>query len=176
MSTLPEQRKTPEEIAALRGQLGIPTVVPEVASVAEVAPEPPPVATLSPAPAETIETPIDPETGLPFHRHSDDELERLRRRGMFETQDGALQLPVRRARSWMVVCGYLFAASAAIPVYHSLPIVLPLAIALLSLAFGAFLYFLRPYSKHHGAFIAVVVFFVLTYAALQYFPQLRHAT
>jgi hypothetical protein len=171
---LPEQKKTPEEIAVLRGKLGIPTIV----STSDLAAEP--VATLKPDllhDVEDVPEPvIDPITGLPVHRHSGQELERIRLRGMFETQDHALRLPARRERTWIVVGGYLFATSAAIPVYHKLPIMLPAAIALLSLAFGAYLFFLRPYSKHHGAFIGIVVLFVLTYAALQYFPQLRHAT
>jgi len=172
---LPEQKKTPQEIAALRGKLGIPTVV---ANGEELATEP--VATLKPDllhDAEDVPEPaIDPITGLPVHRHSDEELERIRLRGMFETQDHALRLPARRERTWIVIGGYLFAMSAAVPVYHNLPMILPSTIALLSLAFGAYLFFLRPYSKHHGAFIGIVVLFVLTYAALQYFPQLRHAT
>lgn len=172
---LPEQKKPPEEIAALRGRLGIPTEPPRPAS------EPPsPVATLKPEPVATIEPvadPIlDPVSGLPAHRHSNDELDRIRRRGMFETQDEAIRLPVRRERTWIILVGYAVAMSAAIPVHHKLPILLPAAIAVASLAFAAYLFFLRPYSKHHGAFIGIVVLFVLTYAALQYFPQLRHAT
>ena len=172
---LPEQKKTPEELAALRGRLGIPTVSPRVDSEATN-----PVATLkpdSPAAKEPVPQPaLDPATGLPAHRHTNDELDRIRRRGMFETQDEAIRLPARRERTWIILVGYAFAMSAAIPVYHSLPILLPVAIAAASLAFAAYLFFLRPYSKHHGAFIGIVVLFVLTYAALQYFPQLRHAT
>lgn len=171
---LPEQKKTPEQIAALRGQLGIPTLVPKDDSEAE------PVAKLKPERLDTIEAvpepAIDPITGLPVHRHSDNELDLIRRRGMFETQDEALRLPMRRERTVIVVGGYLFALSAAIPVYHNMPMILPAGIALLSLAFGAYLFFLRPYSKHHGAFIGIVVLFVMTYAALHYFPQLQHAT
>ncbi len=172
---LPEQKKTPEELATLRGKLGVPTLLPrEEPEVSR------PVTTLKREPLVSVEPvpePIlDPITGLPAHRHTNDELDRIRRRGMFETQDEAIRLPVRRERTWVVVVGYLFAMSAAIPVYHSLPMMLPLGIALVSLAFAAFLFFLRPYSKHHGAFIGIVVLFVLTYAALQYFPQLRNAT
>lgn len=171
---LPEQKKTPEQLASLRGKLGIPTLIPRDDL------EPKPVATLKPeldAAIEPVAAPtLDPITGLPSQRRSNDELDRIRRRGIFEAQEQISRRPLRRERTWVVAIGYLFAMSATIPVYHNLPIIMPLAIAMLSLAFGAFLFFLRPYSKHHGAFIGIVVLFVLTYTALQYFPQLRHAT
>jgi len=171
---LPERKKNPDEINALRGKLGIPTAVPGDE------PDPKPAARLQPgfpADIEPVSEPaIDPITGLPAHRHTNDELERLRLRGMLETQDAARHRPARRERTAVVLGGYLFAMSGVLPVYHNLPMAVPLGIALLSLAFGAYLFFLRPYSKHHGAFIGIVVLFVLTYAALQYFPQLLHAT
>lgn len=176
---LPEQKKTPEEIAALRGKLGIPTLLPNQEAeppVLVATPKPGPLSAIEPIPEPVIEPARDPITGLPLSRHTNDELDRIRRRGMFETQDEAIRLPVRRERTWIIIVGYLFAMSAAIPVYHSLPMLLPLAMEVLSLAFAAYLFFMRPYSKHHGAFIGIVVLFVLTYAALQYFPQLRHAT
>ncbi len=180
---LPEQKKTPEEIIALRGKLGIAGAAAnteatdenvDVKPLTKLEPEPPARIVTSPEPVP--ESVIDPITGLPEQRHTDDELERIRLRGMFETQDEALHLPVRRERTLIVIGGYLFAMSAAIPVYHNLPMIVPTGIALVSLAFCAYLFFMRPYSKHHGAFIGIVVLFVLTYAALQYFPQLRHAT
>ena len=179
MSLLPEYKKSPEEIAALRGKLGIPTVgnddagAPPSGAAAKLDATGPevPVPLVTAAPVE-----VDPASGLPLHRHSEQELADLRRRGMFETQNEALRLPVRRARGVWVICGYLLAASAAVPVYRDIPMVLPVVIAAAALGFAAFLFFLRPYSRHHGAFISVVVLFVLIYAALHYFPQLRHAT
>ncbi|MFU8892457.1 MAG: hypothetical protein ACNA8L_02405 [Luteolibacter sp.] len=171
---LPEQKKSPEEIHALRGKLGIAGVV--LQDEADTTP----VATLSPERVKEDEAGskplIDPATGLPVHRRSNDELERIRLRALLETQHNTQPRPARRERAMVVLSGYLFALSAVIPVYHNLPMILPLGIALVSLAFGAYLFFLRPYSKHHGPFIGIVVLFVLTYAALQYFPQLRHAT
>lgn len=192
MSKLPEQKKSPEEIASLRDQLGIRPAAPaaDAPPVANpLAPQPSaaePV--VLPAPTrqdaarslhdvpEVSPAPLDEETGLPVKRRTADELAALRLRGVFETQDGAMHLPVRRERTLWVICGYLFAAAAAIPVYHGMPALLPLAMSLVALAYAAFLFFRRPYSSHHGAFIGIVVMFVLIYAALQYFPHLRHAT
>ena len=182
MSSLPEQKKTPEEIAALRDKLGIPSAAQADADtsspdevVAELKPEPAasPVRPVHVVPAAPVK--IDSASGLPLRRHSDEELEDLRRRGMFETQDEALRMPVRRAHGAWVITGYLFAASAAIPVYLELSVVLPVAVSAAALGFAAFLFFLRPYSRHHGAFISVVVLFVLIYAAFNYVPQLQHA-
>ena len=182
MSLLPEHKKTPEEIAHLRDKLGIPPTqesdrdAPAAQPLAKLKPDTMPALhepiPIPPPPA----TDIDPISGLPAHRHSEEDLTALRRRGMLETQNEALRLPVRRARTVWVVAGYMLGAFATIPIYQEMPIILPIAMAAAALAFAAFLFFLRPYSRHHGAFISVMVLFVLIYAALQYFPQLRHAT
>ncbi len=182
MSPLPENKKTPGEIAELRDKLGVPAAPNE-----NPAPPPPePAAKLTPGSAPAFHSPapvgdapeveIDPASGLPMHRHSEQELADLRRRGMFETQNEALRLPVRRARTIWVVAGYLLAASAAVPAYREILPLLTLTMSLTALAYAVFLFFFRAYSRHHGAFISVVVLFVMIYAALQYFPQLRHAT
>ena len=199
MSPLPEQKKTPEEIAALRGRLGIPNEpagpvpmpgqasakLPEQAaeppaqreSAATGVPMPPKPGKLAVQAIDPLpEAEVDPISGLPVHRHSADELAALRRRGMIETQNEALRLPVRRAHNMWVVCGYAHVAASIMPIHLQMPILLPLSTAVVALALALFFFFLRPYSKHHGAFISVGVLFVLIYAALQYLPQLQHAT
>jgi amino acid permease len=45
-----------------------------------------------------------------------------------------------------------------------------------ALLFAAFIYFKKPLSLHHAAFIAVMSLFVIVFGALYYFPQLRHGT
>jgi len=187
MSKLPEYKKSPEEIAALRDRLGVrppaetpPAPAPDPFSddepvVLRETVENPPVRPLHDLP-DVQPAPIDEETGLPVKRHTADELAALRLRGMFDTQDGALTIPVRRERTVFVLCGYALAASAAIPVFHEMPAVLPVSMTFAALAYAAYLFICRPYSRHHGAFIAMLVLFVWIYAALQYFPQLRHAT
>ena len=185
MSKLPEQRKSPQEIAALRDQLGIRPVAPE---------EPPDPQPQAPAPSsppprrqkktivhprdipEVPPAPIDEATGLPVKRHSSEELAALRLRSMFETQDGAQSMPVRRERTLFVVFGYVAAAAAIIPVHQQMPAVVPMAVCFFALLYATYLFIYRPYSRHHGAFIGIMVLFVLVYAALQYFPQLRHAS
>ena len=41
---------------------------------------------------------------------------------------------------------------------------------------AAFIYFKKPLSRHHAAFIGVMALFVIVFGALYYFPQLRHGT
>lgn len=191
MSKLPEQRKSPQEIAALRDQLGIRPVASE-----QPLPDPPrqPAPPPSePAPPtrqhrqkpptlrprdipEVPPAPIDHDTGLPVKRHTPEELAALRLRSMFETQDGAQSMPVRRERTLFVIFGYIVAAAAIIPVYRSMPAILPMAMCFLALLYATYLFICRPYSRHHGAFIGILVLFVIVYAALQYFPQLQHAS
>jgi hypothetical protein len=190
MSKLPEQKKSPQEIAALRDQLGVrppaseqpqlPT--PQPAAPAD-SPATPPRPHRQKAPAirprdipEVPPAPIDQATGLPVKRHTRDELAALRLRSMFETQDGAQSMPVRRERTLFVIGGYLLAAAAIIPIARSMPAILPMALCFVALTYAAYLFIYRPYSRHHAAFIGILVLFVLVYAALQYFPHLRHAT
>lgn len=187
MSKLPEQKKSPQEIAALRDQLGIRPVAHEPP---ELAPAPPPSeAALVAAPKrqkapairprdipEVPPAPIDQATGLPVKRHTAEELAALRLRSMFETQDGVQSLPARHERRLFVIMGYLVAASAIIPIARGMSAILPMAICFVALAYAAYLFIYRPYSRHHAAFLGILVLFVLVYAALQYFPQLRHAT
>jgi hypothetical protein len=205
MTPLPERKKSPEEIAALRDQLGIPGD----ASPAPAPAEPGPAAASSAASVDDAAVDVDvpvveaapvpiaaphslrkserepvlhvapeppPDSPLPVHRHSDEELAALRRRSVFDTQEHAVHMPVRRAPTVLVIGCYLVAVSPALMIYHSLPILLPAAFVLLALGLGAFLFFLRPYSRHHGAFLGIVCLFVITYGALHYFPHLRHAT
>jgi K+-transporting ATPase A subunit len=46
----------------------------------------------------------------------------------------------------------------------------------LALIIAAIIFFKKPLSVHHAAFITVAVLFVVVFGALHYFPQLRHGT
>lgn len=207
MTPLPERKKSPEEIAALRDQLGIPGDAPATPAAPGAGPEHGSAA--APADASGDDSAVDipvvdttpvaiaaprslrkserepvlhvvpappPDSPLPVHRHSDEELAALRRRSVFDTQEHAVRMPVRRAHPALVIGCYLVAVSPALMIYHNLPILLPAASVVFAMGLGGYLFFLRPYSRHHGAFLGIVCLFVITYGALHYFPHLRHAT
>ena len=77
----------------------------------------------------------------------------------------------------LVVPGYLFAlAGAACFYYYELELPYTLACVVMALLFAACIFFKKPLSRHHAAFISVAVLFVIVFGALYYFPTLRHGT
>ena len=137
--------------------------------------------------------PLAADSKLPVHRHSDAELAEVRRRDALAvmSQD-AYQLP-EAAHPALLAVGYgLAIGGAAAPIlldgfsrltasytlgmawgsgYHLLT-----GCTLAALPVAAFICLRKSLSRHHAAFIAVIVFFALVFAVLHYFPQLRNAT
>jgi hypothetical protein len=130
---------------------------------------------------------------LPLRRHSDGELAEARRRDALAViSQGAYQMP-RAAHPALLALGYVLAiGGAAAPAlldnisrmtgsftlggafsggYHLLSIG-----TLAALPVAAFIYFRKPLSHHHSAFIAIIAFIALVFASLHYFPLLRNAT
>ena len=116
-----------------------------------------------------------PDSSLPIHRHSAEEIQQIRRQ---ETLAAPVShLLARRAHPALVIPGYLFAIAAAVGYYfYDLQISITAACVGIALLFAAFIYFKKPLSLHHAAFIAVMSLFVIVFGALHYFPQLRHGT
>ncbi|KAB2640896.1 MAG: hypothetical protein DVB25_03390 [Verrucomicrobia bacterium] len=130
---------------------------------------------------------------LPLRRHSAQELAHARRHDALAViSRGAYQLPTA-AHPVLLVCGYLLACGgAAAPTlldglsrltgsytlamawsqgYHLLT-----ACTLAALVVAAVIYARNSLSRHHAAFIAIIVFFALVFSVIHYFSQLRHAT
>ncbi len=116
-----------------------------------------------------------PDSTLPTHRHSEEEIQKIRRQEPLGAP--ASHLLSHKAHPVIVIPGYLFAIASAVG-YHFYDLQIPVtgpcvAVALL---FAGFIYFKKPLSLHHAAFIAVMSLFVIVFGALYYFPQLRHGT
>lgn len=114
---------------------------------------------------------------LPVHRHSEEELARIRRQGMIQMQ-GAAVVPVSQvAHLAVVIPGYFFALAGAVSFYfYNLSISLTAGAALLAAAIAGYIFVKKPFSRYHAAFIAAIVLLVIVFGALHYFPQLRHGT
>lgn len=130
---------------------------------------------------------------LPGHRHSDRELEEIRRRSAVAAiAEGGFELP-QAASKPLLGLGYLLAiGGAAAPTllrlfakltesynmgkafsegYHLL-----LAACLAALPLAAYVALKKTQSRHHAAFIASIAFFALVFSVLHYFPSLKHGS
>jgi hypothetical protein len=201
MSPLPQRRKSPDEIAKLRESLGVPgsektaqstTVDPTEQSPPPAAADPEPPLQLNeraPKPVRSLrkserkpgtgiarlESP--PDSSLPHCRHSNDEIEQIRRREMLQMMNTTPNRRLFPAHPALIAPGYLTTAIAAGGIwFYQIPLWATAAGVALALSIASCIVLLHPVSRHHAAFIAVLAFLLLAFSALHYFPHLRHAT
>lgn len=131
--------------------------------------------------SEQVPSPTHPESppdsSLPHQRHSDAEIAEIRRREVLVMMNAKPNPKLFPAHPALIIPGYLATVVAAVGLYfYEFPIAATLACVTASMLVAAFIGIRKPISRHHAAFIAVIALFVLIFAALQYFPHLRHAT
>ena len=125
-----------------------------------------------PTPAESAA-----ESNLPFHRHSDKELQAIRRREALAMLTPVPNPRLAAAHPGLLVPGYLGALVGAASIYfYQQPLLVSAPCVTVSLLVATFIALKKPISRHHAAFIAVICLFVIVFGALYYFPQLRNAT
>jgi len=152
-----------------------------------------------PSPARTRQAAPPADSSLPFHRHSDDEIERIRRSEVLAMRTPVVNPKLIPAHPAWIGLGYLAVLAAAVAAAWPLPATTPahwlwirygghalafdprqLAIlgccAALALLVAAGIALIRPFSRHHAAFISVTTLFVIIFSAIHYFPHLRHGT
>jgi hypothetical protein len=118
-----------------------------------------------------------PDSRLPHQRHSDREIEEIRRREVLSMMNAAPNPRLFPAHPAMILPGYLFPPAAAAGIwFYQIHIAATAMLAILSLAIAGVILWRKPVSRHHAAFIAVLALFLIVFSALYYFPQLRHAT
>ncbi len=121
--------------------------------------------------------PPAPDSSLPVHRHSDRELNEIRRQAAITMSAPAIPPTVVPAHPALIVPGYLFAiAAAACFSYYHLSIAFTAGCLAVALIVAGVIFVKRPVSRHHAAFISVIALLVIVFGALHYFPQLRHGT
>ena len=127
-----------------------------------------PIAPVAPPPADSK---------LPVHRHSEKEIHEIRRQEMLSAQNVAGHLKSLTAHSVLIVPGYLFALAAAVGIhFYDFQKENAAGCVLGALLVAAIIFFKKPLSVHHAAFITVAALFVVVFGVLHYFPQLRHGT
>ncbi len=136
--------------------------------------------------------PPAPDSKLPIYRHSHKELHEIRSRETLVMLGTPILPQTHTAHPALIIPGYLFALigglTVAIPDYLAEIVrsfgfysddfgkILTAACAGLALVIAAFIFIQKPFSRHHAAFIGVIILFVIIFGALHYFPQLRHGT
>ncbi|MGD7653719.1 MAG: hypothetical protein ACQCXQ_10920, partial [Verrucomicrobiales bacterium] len=127
-------------------------------------------------PIESHEPP--PDSNLPIHRHSDRELQDIRRRQAIalQTQHPPHDPRLVKAHPALVIASYLLALSPAPLINLPKPATANRrAHPNHSAPDATFIGIRTPLSRHHAAFISIIAIFSLTFAILHYFPHLRHA-
>lgn len=197
---IPEKKKTPEEIAALRGDLGVPSPaakeavnpipahIPQtgeqvihldIPAIPRITRTPPPHSLrkqdlpLAPAPRVTRKTP------LPTRRHEQGDIAQIRKRealAQLETpgQDPAARLRAQTASPFLYVPGYLLAVAAAVTAYQRVHPVTPLTLLGLSLLITFYIAVRKPRSRHHAALIFLVIFLTAALGGTHYAPFYQH--
>jgi hypothetical protein len=117
------------------------------------------------------------DSKLPNHRHSDRELNEIRRQAALVMQAPVFNPALQIAHLALVIPGYLFAVAGALCFYYyELSLAVTASCAGAALLAASYIFWKKPLSRHHAAFIAVIALFVIIFGALHYFPQLRHGT
>lgn len=125
-------------------------------------------------PLSQIRTPA-PDSSLPIHRHSPEEIREIRRQEVLAMQKVAGEQVSHKAHWIIVIPGYLFALAAlGCCYYYQLGIQITASCLLVSFLVAGFLLIRKPYSRHHAAFIGVMSLLIAIFSILYYFPQLRY--
>jgi hypothetical protein len=118
-----------------------------------------------------------PDSPLPLHRHSEREIQQIRRQETLTLQAAAIHPLALKAHPALVIPGYLFAAAGAAAYnFYDFELSVTASCIALALLIATFIFFKKPLSVHHAAFIAVSSLFAIVFGTLHYFPNLQHGT
>ena len=129
------------------------------------------------APPVTRQNGPPADSNLPSHRHSDEQLQAMRRREALALLTPVVHPQFVAAHPALLVPGYVCALIGAGAIcFYQQPVTVSAPCAAASLLIAGFIALRKPLSRHHAAFITVITLFVIVFGVLHYFPQLRHAT
>ncbi|BCU75443.1 hypothetical protein [Luteolibacter sp. LG18] len=178
MSALPQRKKSAEEIAKLREEMGLPsaaTNAPAEAPKEDVSePEPPrpkPAAKAvrslrrserQPAPEVSPASAPAGSSAIPARRHSERELDRMRRQEAMtalsaEVPPAVAHLKKSLAHPALIALGYALAFGGGVGAF---PVALYIALK-------------KPYSRHHAGLMVMIAVLVVAFGALYLFPNLN---
>ncbi len=121
--------------------------------------------------------PLPAETTLPTQRHSERELSDIQRQGAIQLQAATNDPRTKIAHLALVIPGYFMCLIPPIGIYYyALPLLYTALAVLCVSSITGYIFIKKPLSRHHAAFLAVMVIFTLIFSSLYYFPQLRYGT
>ena len=122
-------------------------------------------------------TPPAGDSSLPHHRHSPDEIARIKRAESIAARNVGGGRVSQDASWWIVVPGYVAAVTAGVGYYHyEFGMQLTGGLLAVALIIAGAIFITKPYSRHHASFIGMIALLVGVFAALHFFPQLRYGT
>lgn len=172
---------TPAPPAPAIAQSPLPATIPQIAPIPASAPKP--VRSLKRSEREAAPRQRPARTSsfskIPARRHDSNEIQELRRRdalSRFSAEEHPLPFPLPVPR-WVTIPAYLCALFGfACHYWTEIPLYATAGSAGLALLVSLYILVRRPLSRHHAGFLASITLFVLVFAALHYFPHLRHAS
>lgn len=188
---IPTQKKTPEELAALREELGFF----QPPHSAPPAPQPTPVSATAPPqePREIkpkrrrihtlrkIELPLAPaeqvqnKTSIPQPRHDIADVAEARRRAAIAeystaTGDPAAHLKKLTAHPILLVFAYLPALAAIYTAWSTFHFITPISLIFVSGLLTAYIFWTKKRSRHHAAILFIILVMTLVFGGIHYAP------
>ncbi len=183
---IPTQKKTPEELAALREEQGVfPRPI-----TPDLSPEPPP------APSEPtdvrpkkrkirtlrkVELPLAPapvvenKTQLPGYRRSQTDIAEIRRREALANfsatpTDPIAHLKKLTAHPVLLTFAYLPAFAAIYTAWNTVHFITPISLIFVSSLLTAYIFWTKKRSRHHAAILFIILVMTLVFGGLHYAP------
>ncbi len=109
-------------------------------------------------------------TGIPDQKHSNDDLDEIRRRNAFSVRPPVQQIKNQAVHPGLLAVFYLRCLTAAGLAIAKI-FIPALACAASALAVTVFIFFKKPRSHHHAAIIAIISLLVLVFGTVYYLEQ-----
>ncbi|NJM38671.1 MAG: hypothetical protein HC845_12850, partial [Akkermansiaceae bacterium] len=114
---------------------------------------------------------------IPARRRSDEELNEIRRREALSNLAPKPNPQSLVAHLAIVIPAYLLVVASVITCFiYRLKIEIPASFLAIAVLIAIYVFFKKPLSRYHAAFIAVSAFLVILFGTFQYFPHLLNGT
>jgi len=184
---IPQNKKTPEELAALRNELGTQQ------HFAENEPAPPtPNTPKKPKrrkihPLRKEELPLAPAQGthhkieLPSHRKSAQSLAESNKRETISVMsnpaaDPAAYLKKLTAHPILLTPTYILALCAGLAAWQRALYITPLSLIIISTLLTIFIFVKKKRSRHHAAILTIIIIMTLVFGGITYAPLFSYAS
>lgn len=129
---------------------------------------------LAPAPSVTY------RTTLPNKRHSSEEINQTRKRENLaklnsDIPEPAAQLRAITANLFLLIPAYILALGAGVTIWQHFHYITPLALLAVASLLAVYIFLKKIRSRHHAAFLFIIILMTLVFGGLHYAPLFQHA-